>query len=146
RRLTFGMEAHVKTRFGVPRSLSTAALIAIASGARAQGTSCTPPCHPPMTGAAGGPAGPGTQNGNQAIYFEFQVERPAAILPYSVALQYPDSLKAAGIEGEVVATFIVDTLGMSDRQSLKILKSTHRLFSDAVRQALPQVRFSPAEI
>jgi periplasmic protein TonB len=60
--------------------------------------------------------------------------------------QYPDPLRRGGTEGEVVATFVVDTLGRADTTSLRILKSTHRLFSIAVREALPKMRFIPAEL
>lgn len=40
--------------------------------------------------------------------------------------------------------FVVDTLGRAELGSLRILKSTHPLFSAAVRNALPRMRFLPA--
>ena len=80
------------------------------------------------------------------VYFEYQVEKPARQAPGSVAPHYPDSLKVAKVEGEVVAAFVVDTTSLADTTTLKILKSTHHLFSAAVRDALPRMRFIPAEI
>lgn len=78
-------------------------------------------------------------------YFEFQVDKPATHVPGNALPHYPDSLRTGNVEGQVIAAFIVDTLGRADLSSLKILKSTHPLFSAAVRAALPQMRFVPAE-
>jgi protein TonB len=79
-------------------------------------------------------------------YFEYQVEKPVMAVPGSPTPRYPDILKSAGVEGEVVVAFVVDTTGRADVSSLKILKSTHELFSAAVRTALPSMRFLPAEV
>jgi protein TonB len=79
-------------------------------------------------------------------YFEYQVEKPVMAMPGSPTPRYPDILKSAGVEGEVVVAFVVDTTGRADVPSLKILKSTHELFAMAVRTALPSMRFLPAEV
>ncbi len=79
-------------------------------------------------------------------YFEYQVEKPVMAVPGSPTPRYPDILKSAGVEGEVVVAFVVDTTGRADINSLKILKSTHELFAAAVRTALPSMRFLPAEV
>jgi protein TonB len=79
-------------------------------------------------------------------YFEYQVEKPVMAVPGSPTPRYPDILKSAGVEGEVVVAFVVDTTGRADIASLKILKSTHELFAAAVRTALPSMRFLPAEV
>ena len=79
-------------------------------------------------------------------YFEYQVEKPVMAVPGSPAPRYPDILKSAGVEGEVVVAFTVDTTGRADVSTLKILKSTHELFAAAVRTALPSMRFLPAEV
>jgi protein TonB len=101
-------------------------------------------------GVAGGVArgvvgGTGPVNNDQT-YFEFQVEKPAAAVSGSPTPQYPETLRSAGIEGEVDAQFVVDTTGRADPASLKITKATNDLFSAAVRSALPRMRFYPAEI
>jgi protein TonB len=49
------------------------------------------------------------------------------------------------VEGEVLAQFVVDTTGHYEEGSFKVLKSSHELFTQAVRDALPQLRFNPAE-
>jgi protein TonB len=60
--------------------------------------------------------------------------------------RYPDALRTAGIEGRVLVQFVVDTLGSVDMSSVKILQSTHDLFTQSVRSALATFRFKPAEV
>ncbi len=78
------------------------------------------------------------------VYFAYQVDKAAKEIPGMVAPHYPDSLEAVKLGGEVVAAFVVDTLGVADPNSLKILRSTHPLFSAAVRDVLPRLRYVPA--
>jgi TonB family protein len=141
--------------------LAAFAMIAAADAANGQRTPCDSPCklmllplitdkndqavpnlnpHKELQGKIQG------QGQQPTVYFEYQVEKPARQALGSVAPHYPDSLKVARVEGEVVAAFIVDTAGFADSTSLHILKSTHRLFSAAVRDALQQMRFVPAEL
>jgi periplasmic protein TonB len=77
--------------------------------------------------------------------FVFQVDKPAAALPGSAQPAYPAMLTASGIEGEVLVQFVVDTLGRAEPASFTVLKASHDAFSAAVRQALPRMRFLPAE-
>jgi protein TonB len=79
-------------------------------------------------------------------YFEFQVEKPVVQAPGSPTPRYPDILRQAGVEGEVLAQFVVDTTGRAESGSFKVLKSSHDLFAQAVRSALPGMRFIPAEV
>jgi len=79
-------------------------------------------------------------------YFAFQVEKPAAQAPNSATPAYPDILRQAGVEGEALVSFVVDTAGRIDVASFKVVRSTHELFAVAVRNALPRMRFLPAEI
>jgi protein TonB len=100
-------------------------------------------------GVAGGKAN-GVVGGTAPVntdqpYFEFQVEKQVEQLP-GVAPRYPDMLKSSNIEGEVLAQFVVDTTGRADMSQFKVLKTTHELFAQAVRNALPNMRFRPAEI
>jgi protein TonB len=95
-------------------------------------------------GRANGVVGGVVADPNQT-YFEFQVEKPAAQAPNSQTPRYPDMLKTAGVEGEVLAQFIVDTTGRVEPGSFKVLKTSHELFAAAVRNALPNMKFLPAE-
>ena len=82
----------------------------------------------------------------ERAYFEFQVMKPVRALPDQPSPRYPESMRASGIQGEVLAQFIVDTLGHADMSTFKVLRSTHAEFTNAVRVALPQMSFLPAEL
>jgi periplasmic protein TonB len=79
-------------------------------------------------------------------FFEFQVEKQVQQIPGSGNLRYPDMLRSANVEGEVLAQFVVDTSGRYESGSFKVLKSSHDLFTAAVKNALPTMRFYPAEV
>lgn len=79
-------------------------------------------------------------------YLEFQVEQPAAHAPGSAIPAYPDILRQAGVEGEALVSFVVDTTGRVDISTFKVMRSTHDLFASAVRNALPRMRFIPAMV
>ena len=78
-------------------------------------------------------------------YFEFQVEKRVLARPDNPRPSYPETLRLAGITGQVFAQYVVDTLGRVEPKSVRILASTHELFSSAVRDVLPRMRFVPAE-
>jgi protein TonB len=79
-------------------------------------------------------------------YFEFQVEKQVAPYPGNTAPRYPDMLRSANVEGEVLAQFVVDTTGRAEMSTFKVIKSTHDLFTNAVKSALPNMKFYPAEV
>ena len=79
-------------------------------------------------------------------YFDFEVESPVMQAPNSAAPVYPDLLRQAGVEGEALVSFVVDTTGRVDLASVKVVRSTHDQFAAAVKSALPRMRFIPAEI
>lgn len=93
-------------------------------------------------GVVGG-TGPVTTN---QTYFEFQVEKPAEMLSDSPKPKYPSVLESSGIAGEVQAQFVVRSDGKADVESFKVLKSTNELFTQAVKNVLPRMHFSPAMI
>lgn len=80
------------------------------------------------------------------VYFEFQVERPVKALPDGFVLHYPDVMRASRTNGEVLAQFVVDTNGRALPETFRVLKTTHDLFTQAVKAALPDMRFVPATI
>jgi protein TonB len=87
----------------------------------------------------------GIANTNQT-YFEFQVEKPAEMMQDSPKPKYPTVLESSGIAGEVQAQFVVRSDGKADMDSFKVLKSTNELFTQAVKNVLPRMKFSPAMI
>ncbi|HEY6829919.1 MAG TPA: M56 family metallopeptidase [Gemmatimonadaceae bacterium] len=89
---------------------------------------------------------PVAQGAADPTYFEFQVEKPGSPRPGNVAPRYPDELRDARIEGEVLVQFVLDTLGRPDMDTFKVLRSTHDLFTNTVKSSLPNMLFYPAEV
>lgn len=79
-------------------------------------------------------------------YTESQVDKPVSIAPGSAAPRYPDALRLAGIEGEVLVQFVVNTDGRADLATFKALQSSDDRFTQAVRSVLRNVQFIPAEV
>jgi TonB family protein len=74
-------------------------------------------------------------------------ERDVAVSAQStdnVMPQYPALLRAAEESGDVVASFVVDTLGRAYPASIQIAHATQRYFAAAVIEAIPGLRFTPA--
>jgi protein TonB len=83
--------------------------------------------------------------GHTGPYMEFQVEKPVERIGGD-APDYPAMLRDAGVEGEVLAQFVVGENGRYQGGTLKILSSSNPAFSAAVKDALPRMRFSAAQI
>jgi protein TonB len=101
-------------------------------------------------GAVGGNShgavgGTGPVNTDQP-YFDFQVEKQAALAPGNAQPRYPEMLRSAGIEGDVLAQFVIDTSGRADMSTFKVIKASHDLFGQAVKEVLPRYHFYAAEI
>ncbi len=79
-------------------------------------------------------------------YFEYQVEKQAQQVAGTGRVRYPDALRSASVQGEVLAQFVVDATGAIEPGTFKVLQSNHGDFTAAVEAALPNMRFSPAEV
>lgn len=62
----------------------------------------------------------------------------------STKLPYPLLLSGTGIEGRVTFQVVIDTAGVPEPQTLRILSSPHELLSRAVKTYVPYWRYSPA--
>jgi protein TonB len=103
---------------------------------------------PTSTMAGSGESGPvrAGADSSGALWNADQVERQAALAPGSLPPRYPESLRSAGVEGEVVAVFVVDESGRAEQSGVRFVRSDNRLFEEAVRAALGAMRFAPAEV
>ena len=52
----------------------------------------------------------------------------------------------SNVQGVVIGKFVIDTTGLADMRSFEVLRSDHEGFTTAVREALPAMRFHPAEV
>ena|SRR5579862_4030854 len=68
------------------------------------------------------------------------------VTPYAgaPAPRYPESLRAAGVEGEATLEFVVDTAGRLERGSVRTISSTAEAFVVSVSDALAATRYHPA--
>jgi len=64
--------------------------------------------------------------------------------PESASPMYPAKLLDMKIEGGAYVQFVVDTTGLPDTLSFRVISSTHPEFAQSVREALPNMRFHPA--
>ena len=96
--------------------------------------------------AVGGPVHGNPERGDNVPFLAAQVEKQVFLEPGSKPPRYPETLRAAGVEGRVVASFVVSDRGVVEEGSITILHSDNPLFDDAVRSALGRMRFVPAEI
>ncbi|MDQ6611597.1 MAG: M56 family metallopeptidase [Gemmatimonadota bacterium] len=83
-----------------------------------------------------------------AVYFEFQVEKPVVGAVGSTGPKYPADLKARGIEGKVLAQFVVGVDGLIELSTFKVLQpeKSDSQFVAAVRTALPGIRYEAAQV
>lgn len=96
---------------------------------------------------SGGSAGPhGVIDGESSSRAEWSGKELLMRIERSVKPRYPEALRQSGIDGRVVVQFTVDTTGRVEPSSIRILSSTHDLFTRAVRDALVQFRFTPAAV
>ena len=106
---------------------ATALLAAVGGRAPAAGAqACAPPARPA---------------------FEFQVERPAAFLGDTTRVPRPARIQINDVRAHpevLLVQFVVDTLGVPDPRSFKVLRSPSAAAADSARAALRDWRYTPA--
>lgn len=84
--------------------------------------------------------GPAVEDVMTAVAVDQQVE----IIPGQRPPHYPPHLERAGVAGDVVAQFVVDTTGRVERGSVRIQQATRAEFARAVEERVAGLRFVPA--
>lgn len=141
----------VTPRAGISEALHYVALPA----AGAMGFDPTPGKRRPQSATVVGSPGDGERSapvpvktvvsGGDSVLSMLQLD--SAVIRYadSASPSYPPDLLGRRIEGTVYTEYVVDTSGLADPASLIILRSTHPEFAEAVREAIPYMRFHPAK-
>lgn len=80
------------------------------------------------------------------IFTEIEVDLAAERDPTSEGPLYPDSMLVKQIEGAARVRFVVDSTGHADVASFGVIETNESAFAEAVRMALPRMRFRPASI
>lgn len=96
-------------------------------------------------GSEGTKDGAGSGIDGDRAYAEFEVERQVSALS-GTNIPYPEAMRTSGAEGEVLAEFVVNENGRVETSTFKVLSSTSAAFTNAVKNALPRMRFRPAQI
>jgi TonB family protein len=81
-----------------------------------------------------------------SVLTELEVDSIVARYDDSAAPEYPAALLARNIEGSVFVSYVVDTTGRASDGSFRVIRATHPEFARAVRDALPGMRFRPAQL
>ena len=100
----------------------------------------------PVGGSTSSETGSTASEGSYATFRADQVEKQVSLISGSASPRYPEMLRVAGVEGSVVARFVVDDEGRVEERTVKFVRSDNSLFDEAVRAALGRMRFTPAEI
>ncbi len=82
----------------------------------------------------------------EAVFSEIDVDLAVERDPTSEGPMYPDSLLKAQVEGAARVRFVVDSTGHADVASFGVIEANESGFAEAVRMALPRMKFRPASI
>jgi protein TonB len=100
----------------------------------------------PIGGSGSFVAGSPVPEGTYATFRADQVEKQVSLISGSASPKYPEVLRMGGVEGQVVARFVVDYEGRVEEGTVNFVRSDNPLFEEAVRSALGRMRFTPAEM
>ena len=146
---TGGLPTSPASRTPLPPSPTLPIIDVIEPGIPEPGTPVDPTAwgnHTALTGISSGEPGNGSPNVSDGSPMpESLVDKPILAIPGTTTPRYPSMLQSAGVEGDVRAQFVVDTLGRVERGSVRILESSNDQFAAAVRDALTRARFEAAE-
>jgi len=79
-------------------------------------------------------------------YSVLDVDSAAVRDPNSAAPAYPPVMMLKGIEGHATMRFVIDSTGTIDLSTVTLLDASHAEFVQAVREAMPKMRFHPAKV
>lgn len=99
-----------------------------------------------VRGSSDGDVGSGLNSGGSSgkAFNESQVDRAVEVRRV-VTPRFPESLRSVNVAGNVTVRYIVSADGKVEPGSIEVLSTPHKLFADAVRTALLNTRYRPAE-
>jgi len=84
-------------------------------------------------------------NTDAETFFDFQVDQAVKVRVVQRPA-YPERLRTANIDGQVLVQFVVDERGSAEMNTFKVIKTSNPEFADAVRRAISNTAYSPAEV
>lgn len=82
---------------------------------------------------------------NAQVFLEAQVDDPPQLISAG-PMRYPEVLRAAGIAGRVVVTFVVDTTGHPDPSSINVVTTPHQGFNNATKELVSKSVYRPGKV
>ena len=105
---------------------------------------------PEIAGAKAVAAEPASSAQESAVpdnaFSVLDVDSAAVRDPDSAAPAYPSVMMAKGVEGHATMRFVIDSTGSIDLSTVTLLDASHAEFVQAVREAMPKMRFHPARM
>ena len=95
-------------------------------------------------GVEGGVAGGVVPTGDQVFLESVVEEKPERLT--GPALQYPDLLRQAGVQGRVLVQGVIDTTGRAIPNTVRVVQSPHPGFDDAAKRLMLQSLFRPGRV
>jgi TonB family protein len=80
------------------------------------------------------------------VYSVLDVDSAAVRDPDSAAPAYPPVMMMKRIEGHATMRFVIDSTGAIDLSTVTLLDASHAEFVQAVREAMPRMRYRPAKM
>jgi TonB family protein len=75
-----------------------------------------------------------------------EVDSIAVFDATSAAPEYPETMALRRVEGAAVLRFVIDSTGLIDMATVRVMSATHSAFVRAVLEAMPRMKFRPASI
>ncbi len=135
------------------RFLLIAAAAVSAAAFRPLSSAAVTPADGPVGGQVRCEAGLAMLSENDQTFSDMDVEVLAKPRRNNPEPKFPSVLQGSAsydlnykdrVGGEVVARFVVDTLGCVDMRTFTIVSATDSAFTDEIRKVLPKFRYDPA--
>lgn len=75
-----------------------------------------------------------------------EVDSIAVFDATSAAPEYPETMALRRVEGTAVLRFVIDSTGLIDMSTVRVMSATHSAFARAVLEAMPRMKFRPASV
>jgi TonB family protein len=75
-----------------------------------------------------------------------EVDSIAVFDATSAAPEYPETMALRRVEGAAVLRFVIDSTGLVDMATVRVMSATHSAFARSVLEAMPKMKFRPASI
>lgn len=95
--------------------------------------------------SSGGEVAPSSDAGEPGkVWSENTVDEPVQPLGSNPKPEYPEALRAQGVQADFTVQFVVDSTGRVETNTIEVPSETHSAFARIVRNVLSRSRYRPA--